>query len=357
MKILHLLNQLNASGNGLVYTTVDMAIEQRLAGHEVVIGAPHGVLVKLLSEYGVAHLPLPQSTAMDALRALPRLSRFIRAEKVDVVNPHMMGGAILARLAALGSRAVVVTTVHNSWQRHAVLMAVGHHIIAISEAVKAEMVARGIPSRKVSVVLNGPIGSQTARFGRAVAPVMLRSPSVLTVASLHPRKGIQDLVLAAKRLRDLVPGVMVYVAGTGKGGQHSRFSKMALDLGLEDTVTFLGFRSDIAALMQQASVFVLPSREEPFGRVISEARAAGLPIIATSVGGIPEALDNGAAGRLVPPASPDLLAEAIAEVLLDPDLNARMRAAAIRGLEYYHVRRVAEDTLKVYEATIAAARS
>jgi glycosyltransferase involved in cell wall biosynthesis len=108
--------------------------------------------------------------------------------------------------------------------------------------------------------------------------------------------------------------------------------------------------------MKQADVFVLASHADPNPLVIPEARAAGLPIVATRVDGIPESLDGGDAGLLVPPHAPDALANAIAGLLLAPGQRDRLRAATSRNLERLTVRRMADETLGVYERVAGAAR-
>lgn len=106
--------------------------------------------------------------------------------------------------------------------------------------------------------------------------------------------------------------------------------------------------------MRQADVFVLASHADSNPLVIPEARAAGLPIVATRVDGIPESLDGGDAGLLVPPRSPDALANAIVGLLLDSAHRDRMRAAASRNLERLTVRRMACETMSVYERAMAS---
>jgi glycosyltransferase involved in cell wall biosynthesis len=363
LRILHLANDLLSVGNGIVHVMVDLAIEQRRVGHDVTVGAADGEFAELLRANGVRHVVLPQKGVRHAAAAVARLAELIRRERVDIIHAHMVSGALAARLAVLGSRTRVITHVHNSWQRHATFMGAGHRVIAVSEAVRQEMVQRGVPAERISTVLNGTLGSkrdEALKYSRkempqegdvgSVRPVMLKHPALLTVAGMYHRKGIGDLLEATALLRKNVEGVTVYLAG--EGPDRSEFEARARERGLGECVVFLGYRPDARDLMRQADVFVLASREDPNPLVIAEARAAGVPIVATAVGGIPESLEGGRAGLLVPPREPRALSEALARVLLDEALRERLSRAASENLEWLDVRRMADDTLAVYRRAL-----
>jgi len=149
-------------------------------------------------------------------------------------------------------------------------------------------------------------------------------PVVLTVARLAPQKGLDTLLAAAATARWRVrrPEPHLVIAGTGPLAQALAAS--ARDLGI--TVTFLGWRADIPALLAACAVFVLPSRWEGQPLVVQEALAAGRPIVATDVGGIREL--TGDAALLVPSADPAALADAVLRVLDDADLAGELAAAA-----------------------------
>ncbi len=349
LHILHLINHVKNVGNGIVNVAVDLAIEQRRSGHDVTVASAGGEFTALLEAHGVRHLLLAQ-TGKQSVVALLRLSLFVRREKINIVHAHMMTGALIARVSTTFTRTRVVTTVHNSWQRHAVLMKAGHSVIAVSEAVRLEMIGRGISPAKICTVHNGTVGSVRPQGATGKNLKSLESPAILTIAGLYMRKGIIDLIQAARILRESIPDVKIYIAG--QGPDKDIFQDAVHTNGLEDTVIFLGFRQDVAALLKQGDVFVLASHSEPFGLVLGEARQADIPIVATNVGGIPEALDGGNAGLLVPPHDPQALAEAIARVLQDKTLSDRLRCAGAENLQALHVRRVSEETLDVYRKVL-----
>ena len=120
-----------------------------------------------------------------------------------------------------------------------------------------------------------------------------------------------------------------------------------------ERIHFEGFQPMPARYVLGADVFVLASHREPFGLVLCEAREAGVPIVATNEDGIPEALDYGDAGLLVPPGRPDRLAEGVRRVLTDPPLNKELSRRAGVGLERFSVQRVFHQTQEVYNELLA----
>jgi len=352
LRIVHLLNELAQRGNGIVNVAIDLAVDQSRAGHDVTVAAPAGAYVELLRAHGVKHYALKPPSRLRPLNGALRLRAFVRRNEPHIVHAHMMSGAVIGRIACANTRTAVVTTVHNSWQRHAVLMRFGHRVIAVSDAVRADMILRGVPATRIETVLNGTIGTLRAPAGTPPAPLTLNHPNALTVAGMFERKGIADLIEATALVLQRVPTMTTYLLGDGL--DRAAFEQLARERGIAASVVFLGFRADAEAVMRQADVFVLASHADSNPLVIPEARAAGLPIVATRVDGIPESLDGGAAGLLVPPRSPDALANAIAGLLLDPAQRERLRAAASRNLERLTVHRMACETLSVYWRAIAA---
>lgn len=351
LRIVHLLSELAQLGNGIVNVAIDLAVDQARAGHDVTVAAPPGAYVELLRAHGVKHYSLRPPTGLRPLNGTLRLRAFVRRNHPDILHVHMMSGAMIGRIACAHTRTACVTTVHNSWQRHAVLMRLGHRVIAVSNAVRDDMIARGVPAARIETVLNGTIGTVRRPAGPPPPPVTLRHPNVLTAAGMFERKGIADLIEATALVRERVPSVITYLLGDGPDRQS--FEQLVRERGVGDSVVFLGFRPDVDAVMRQADVFVLASHADSNPLVIPEARAAGLPIVATRVDGIPESLDGGDAGLLVPSHAPDALANAISGLLLDSAQRDRLRAAAVRNLDRLTVHRMASETELVYRRAMA----
>ena len=350
MKIVHLANHAQNVGNGIVNMMVDLACMQARAGHEVTVATSGGGFETLLAQHGVRHVHVPQSRAPWRLPAmLAGFNRLLRQCDPDVVHAHMMTGTLIARFGVLRRRYVLVTTVHNEFQKSASLMRFGDRIVAVSKAVAASMAARGVAQERLSVVRNGTIG--TPRFTSAEpAAAHLARPSIVTVAGMYERKGIQDLLRAFAQLYEQFPTAALYLVGDGP--DREAMEALARELGIAGRAHFTRFVANPRAHLAEADVFVLASHKEPGGLVLCEAREAGCAIVATHVDGNPEMLDDGKAGLLVPPASPAALAGAISLLLTDAAARAELVAQARSGLETFHVRHVCEAYLSIYEQTI-----
>lgn len=215
-------------------------------------------------------------------------------------------------------------------------------LIGVSEFVAKRMLASGTPPDRTFVVYNGiPL----ERFARpragalaATIGVPLDTPIVFASGRAHHYKGIDTLLRAAARLERL-GDLAVHVAYCGDGPALPDFRRTAEELGLR-RFHFLGRRGDVPDLLGSAAVAVVPSHwAEAFGLTVVEAMAAGVPVVASAVGGIPELVDEGVTGLLVPPADPEALATAVERLLRDPAARAAMGAA---GREVAH-RRFAID--------------
>lgn len=346
MRILHVLNH-SYRQNGNVHAAVDLACEQAAMGHSVHFCSSGGEFDPVLRANSVVVELLPQlASARTVLDAAVALRRLTAAGEYEIVHAHMMKSAGLGWLATRFTRARLVTTVHNAFQTSSILMGLGDRVIAVSGAVGDVMRRRGVPARRLRVVLNGTLGTARHAFEPPPEPVELARPAVLYVGGLHPRKGVLDLLAGFSRAREERPDLHLYLVGTGPCAQEYR---AAVSSGDAAHVHFTGERTDPRAFMRAADVFVLASHADPAPLVISEAREAGLAMVATEVDGIPELLEDGTAGLLVPPRAPHELARALLTVLADDRSLAEHRARSQSNLQRLSLRRVAEETFAVYD--------
>ena len=353
MKIIHLANHALSVGNGIVNVMVDLACMQARAGHDVTVASGDCGFEELLARHGVRHVMLPQSPRPSRLPAMvAQFRRLVARIDPDVVHAHMMTGALVARFGVIRRRFVLVTTVHNEFQKSATLMRVGDRVVAVSDAVALAMERRGIPRARLSVVRNGTVG--TPRLAHQPMPTapQLAHPCIVTLAGMYERKGIRDLLLAFALLRKQVPDAVLYLVG--EGPDRAVMEEFAAQLGVAQHAHFEGFSADPRAYLAQADIFVLASHCEPAGLVLCEAREAGRAIVATRVGGIPEMLDGGEAGMLVPAHDPATLADTLAHLLSDRAAHSALAARATRNLEPFSVQRVSEGYLAIYERTLAS---
>lgn len=347
--------------NGNVHVAVDLACEQARAGHSVYFCSGGGTFVELLESEGVRHVMLPQDQKKPfaMLRSAVALMRLCRAIRADIIHAHMMGGALIGAIASRLASVPLVTTVHNSFDRHSILMRMGGRIVAVSEAERQALVKRGFPPERTRVVWNAPVGSarhdMVSMKGDAGIVPTLRHPNITLICGLHARKGVADVIEAASHLLPSMPEWTVYIAGEGPDRADLEARVAACDLS--ERVIFLGYVDTPQLLYSQADIFVLASYADPGSLTIGEARAAGCAIVATSVGGTTEMLEFGAAGRLVPPGQPGILAQALGEIMRDPDQREAMRQAARRGAEIFDAKRLVPDYMNIYEEIIVRRRA
>jgi len=355
MRIIHLANHIQLIGNGIVNMMIDLACLQAQAGHDVVVASSGGEFETLLARHGVRHVQLAQSR--DPWRApamLLEFNRLVHRFDPDVVHAHMMTGTLLARFGVLRRRYVLLATVHNEFQRSASLMRFADRVVAVTEAVSASMVLRGVPAMRLSVVRNGTVG--TPRLAGVPLPPSphLQRPAITTVAGMYQRKGIQDLLRAFARLRERFPQAALYLVGNGP--DRAMMEALAGELGLQGHAHFAGFVANPAAYLAETDVFVLASHKEPGGLVLCEAREAGCAVVATRVDGNPEMVGGEDAALLVPPADPDALADAIGRLLGDAALRADLAVRGRRNLSDFSVQRVCDAYLQIYERTLDECR-
>jgi len=206
------------------------------------------------------------------------------------------------------------------------LYALATGVIATSGAVTRRFGKAG----KVRLVPNGidlarftpRAPSPSLRAGLGVPP---SSPVVLSIGRFVAEKGHRHLLEAAARIERTRAGVHWALVGAGELEEPLR--RQARGLGLESQVHFIGWRDDVPDVLAVGDVFVLPSENEGFGRVVVEAMAMARAVVATAVGGVPEIVRDGETGILVPPAAPAALADAVRSLLDDPARAARLGAA------------------------------
>jgi glycosyltransferase involved in cell wall biosynthesis len=223
--------------------------------------------------------------------------------------------------------------------------------VAISKAVRDGLIEAGVHPDSIRVI---PSAIELERFDRDVDPLEVRrawglgpkEPLVVSVGSLTPEKDRSTLIEAAARLAAGARGFRLLVVGEGE--ERRKLAAGIARLGLGERVILCGFLEDPIPLLRAATVFVLSSRREGLGTALLEAAAAGLPAVATRVGGIPEIVEDGATGILVPPEDPEALAGALEELLGDPGRRASMGARARERARGFGAETMVEAVLGVY---------
>jgi len=205
----------------------------------------------------------------------------------------------------------------------------------------------GVPAAALAVVPEPIDLTEWRRRFAAAPPRATSAPTVLAVARMYPRKRLDDLVRATATLRTRIPGVRVRIVG--EGPESARLRRLARALGLDDTVTFLGeiARQALAVEYVGADCFCLPTVQEGFGIVFTEAMAAGLPVVACRAAAVPEVVEDGRTGLLVSPRSPEELAMALEKVLTSAALRRELGDNGRRRVEALDLDRVAARLIEV----------
>lgn len=347
MRILHLSNHC-IFGNGNVHAAVDLACEQAKQGHAVFFASSGGDFENLLEQNGVRHIKIvhPNRNApWIALPAAVAISRLCKHEKIQIVHAHMMTGAVLGWAPTRLLGIPLVTTVHNAFDKHAVLMGLGDRVIAVSAAVAKTMEKRGIPKGKIRTVLNGTLGSPRMTGPIAnIAP--LSRPAITTVCGLHDRKGVRYLLSAFEAVHSQYPQAHLYILG--EGPQEEEYRSIAAASTSSENVHFLGQVRDPRPYLKQTDIFVLASLQDPCPLVIPEAREMGCAIVATDVDGIPEMLKIGGAGLTVQPKNVEELSRAIRGLVSSPPYLETQRALSSSNLEHFRITRVSDELMQIY---------
>ncbi len=302
-----------------------------------------------------------------ALAAEWRLLVLLRRLRPMVVQGYLPLVTFMAALAGRLSRVPLVITGRRALgthqERHPLLKpldglaaCLSHRVTVNSRAVAEDVLRRHrLDRRKLALIYNGlateRIGSGPERreAARRALEISRDEKVVITVANLLPYKGHRDLFEAAALVVAGCPEARFLLAGEDRGILKD-LARQSEALGIRHRVRFLGSRDDVFDLLAAADLCAVPSREEGFSNVILEAMAAGLPVVATRVGGNPEAVLEGQTGYLVPPRDPRLLAERILDLLGDPP---RAKAWGLKGRErvlaLFSAERMVHEHLALYQ--------
>jgi glycosyltransferase involved in cell wall biosynthesis len=328
-----------------------------------------------LREYTISSFKNPHT-----LRQMVRLARDIRRDGIQIVHSHNFYANVFAIPAARLARApVVIASVRDLGiyqtpaQRvlHRLVVALADRIIVNADAIRRLLTAKGLAAGKIVVV---PNGLDLTPFEALAPPPRLRAeigvpddaPMVVLVARLNALKGVADFLDAAALVVRRVPHARFVIVGddwVSRRGEvvadtayRRSLSRQVGALGLDGHVIFTGFRRDIPALLRESTVSVLPSHSEGLSNTLLESMAAGVPVVATDVGGNPEVVVHDETGLLVEPRAPAKLAEAIATILTNRELAQRFgRAGRRRVVQDFSLERMIERTENSYLELLSAA--
>ncbi len=312
----------------------------------------------------VHELPMTRAPAPGDVAAARRLRAIDKAGGFGIVHGHSSKAGALVRGALRRPRRLVYTPhcfpflAEFDRSRRVVYTAAEQALVARSgriigvcewERDQARQALRGVDGR-MDVVLNGVDGCVDAEPHPALVEWKGGQPLAAMIAVLRPQKDPLGLVRAAVRLGGGDGAPVARVAIVGNGELAGAVEQEILRCGVGDRVRLFPFEGDVAPYLHAIDLFVLPSAWEAMPIAVLEAMACGLPVLATEVGGVPEAIEHGSTGELVPARHPAALGDALARMLVDP---ARLHALGRRGAEVvrerFGVERMVDATAEIYE--------
>lgn len=370
-RILYVITK--ANWGGAQRYVFDVAVASKKSGHEVlVVSGVEGILTEHLSKAGIKTEIISAMkrdiALMGEIRSFRALLSVLKEFKPDIVHGNSSKAAGLAALAGrlTGVRRIIFTShgwAFNEqrplWQKvvigafHYATVLLAHRTICVSSALRQDAAWMPFVSKRFFVVHNGvsPVELLSRSDARMrLAPDLARSfPSfhwIGTVAELHPSKGLDTLIEAFAAIAHELPVVLVII---GDGTEWAKLQKLVQIYDLPDRVVLTGFVKDASTHLRALDVFVLPSRTESLGYVLLEAGLASLPAIGTRVGGIPEILEDGETGLLVPSGKSIALSQALTELINDKALRNRLGTALNEKVcSEFSTKTMVEKTLKLY---------
>ena len=358
MKIIYGITKSNFGGAQRY--VFDLASKAKSQGHEVsVLCGGEGLLVKKLREAGVRIISIPDfgrdiNLLKDA-KGLLFIFKTIWQEKPEVfhINSAKMGGAGIFVGRLLGIKHIIFTAHGWAWNEPRPLwqkalikffswltVLFTHKTICVSEETKRQISGWPFIKNKLRVIYNG-----IDKFD--LLPRQNQIFTVGTIAELHKVKGLDILLKAWSKFTKRHPAKLVII---GEGEERASLEKMAKNMGISDSVKFRGFVDNARQELASFDIFVLASRSEAMPYAPLEASTAKLPVIATSVGGVPEIIESGITGILVPKEDSEAIFSSLVLLTEDAHLRERLGEALNKKVaEEFSQEKMFEKTFSVYE--------
>jgi glycosyltransferase involved in cell wall biosynthesis len=360
MHITHLVENLNVGGAERV--VIDLVLEQQRRGHDlrVICLFEPGTLASELVDAGISVVALNKQPG-PSLALLVRLRRLLGSGALDVLHSHNamahyygVAASIALRVVRINTRHGMGTLLANRRQRWLYRLSMGltHAACFVCAAARDQFIADGrVPSARARVVHNGIPASLLQPRPRGSLRHLLSLPEgariIITVGRLNPAKDHPLLVRAFLMLAARQPDLHLVIVGDGAGMEM--LQQLRAKSHCPERIHLPGTRRDIADLLVDAELFVLSSITEGFSIALLEAAAAGVPVIATDVGGNGEIIVDGDSGRLVPSANDAALVEAMEAMLASPQQAAMMAARLYQWLQRHAtVAAVADAYQQIY---------
>lgn len=375
IRLLKVVTNFSSGGTEGQVHKLSQAMDRELIDLQFVCLKKYGPFLEDLKAAGIPvhEFPIGSFYQFRTYRQIWRLAMFMRRERIQICHSYNFYSNLIAVpaarmanvpvvLASIRDRGVYLSPMQKRVQRWTCRFA--DKILVNADAIRHWLADQGVSQSKLQVVKNGidmqPYeAAKTANGIRRELGIPQDARLVIMLARLNPQKGIDELLNAAGHIRKRNPDVHFLIVGEKlefKNGEifqdsdyHEHLQHLSETLGISDFVWFTGHRSDVAALLSQSFVSVLPSYSEGLSNSLIESMAAGLPLVATNVGGNPELVKPGVNGLLIPVRDVNALVTAINTILDDPDLAAQYGEASLRLChEQFSMTKMVDETQGLY---------
>lgn len=329
---------------------------------------PPGSLVDELKKRKVHIFTVPMRARSD-MAAVNAVKKLLRKYDPDIMHAHGQRAGLIARWAAKGLPIKVIYTEHTrtlqfklgnpvlDWAHIKAMRALDKWTdmnIAVSQAVADFLIKYKITKpEKIQIIHNSIESKPKAHIDEDTLGIInqygLRKKDIIigTIGSLNIQKDTATLIKAMTKVIKRLPQSKLVIVGSGP--LKFKLQKLAKKLKITDHVIFTGSIKNISSILQLFTIFVLPSRSEAFGISILEAMRAGVPIIATKVGGIPEIITNNRDGILIEPGQPKLLASGIMKLINNKKLQAKLSKEGLETIKRFSIDKMIQETSRVYK--------
>jgi len=325
----------------------------------------HGWLEDRLRDLGLQTVRVEWKRWWD-LRLPRALARLVREEKIDLIHSHLPDQNFYACLASRISGCPAIVTYHGpvelsdsgtlrGWLKLQLVKRTARRVVVVCDFVRQMLKDIGFPDGKLLRIYNGIETSRfTAVAGGGIRQELNCPPGTALigmVANVRAPKGHEYFIRAARIIADQYPNTFFVISGDLHETLAPPLFKLVSDLGLEDSLKFLGFREDVPRILADLDIYVLPSTSEGFPLVVLEAMACAKPVVATCCGGATEMVDDGHTGFLVPIADAAAIASRVIELMEDKEMAVRMGSAArLRVEKEFSVQAMVANYERLYES-------
>lgn len=363
INVLHIIDTGGPGGAETVFLNTSVGLDPARFRSTCVVNRD-GWLAEQLRRHG--HEPILEAASGSFNgRYLRNLLRIARAHRTDVIAAHLFGSAVYGGLAAMAARLPMISILHGQTDivgagrftgiKRWIARTQSDRLVFVSEQLQTQLArSLGAPASKCVVI---PNGVDLERF-KPQKDTSLRQELQLAddailigaIGNIRQPKAYDVFIRAAQLLAARSPRYRFVIAGEGSGELYQRLLQLRAELGLENTVTFLGLRSDVGRVLGNLDVYALSSSTEGFSIACIEAMACAVPVVATRSGGPEQIVVHDDCGLLVPVNDPASLAAAIERIAMDPALAARFAA---RGQQRVQERFALRSMLGAYEKLIS----